>query len=133
MNSPAAPMVAEHNANLLLAALPPEELARMLPALDQVNVLSIGAKFQRAAAAGLAAIGDHEDIHQHTCRIKAPAHFFGDCWHAFIGEIAITESRLRLSFQQIFGKVRIFIACLCILAKSWFPKRGHKVKPAQAN
>src|SRR5438067_4991608 len=38
MNSPAAPMVAEHNANLLLAALPPEELARMLPALDQVQV-----------------------------------------------------------------------------------------------
>ena len=36
MNSPAAPMVAEHNANLLLAALPPEDLARMLPALDQV-------------------------------------------------------------------------------------------------
>jgi CRP-like cAMP-binding protein len=31
-------MVAEHNANLLLAALPPEELARMLPALDQVQV-----------------------------------------------------------------------------------------------
>ena len=38
MNSPAAPMVAEHNANLLLAALPPVELARMLPALDQVQV-----------------------------------------------------------------------------------------------
>src|SRR6059058_1446630 len=38
MNSPAAPMVAEHNANLLLAALPPGELARMLPALDQVQV-----------------------------------------------------------------------------------------------
>ena len=38
MNHPAAPMVAEHNANLLLAALPPEELARMLPALDQVQV-----------------------------------------------------------------------------------------------
>ena len=36
MNSPAAPMVAEHNANLLLAALPPEDLARMLPALDQI-------------------------------------------------------------------------------------------------
>jgi CRP-like cAMP-binding protein len=35
-------MVAEHNANLLLAALPPEELARMLPALDQVQV-EIGA------------------------------------------------------------------------------------------
>jgi CRP-like cAMP-binding protein len=31
-------MVAEHNANLLLAALPPEDLARMLPALDQVQV-----------------------------------------------------------------------------------------------
>jgi len=38
MNSPAAPMVAEHNANLLLAALPSEDLARMLPALDQVQV-----------------------------------------------------------------------------------------------
>jgi CRP-like cAMP-binding protein len=42
MNSPAPPMVAEHNANLLLAALPPEELASMLPALDQVQV-DIGA------------------------------------------------------------------------------------------
>jgi CRP-like cAMP-binding protein len=38
MNSPAAPRVAEHNSNLLLAALPPEDLARMLPALDQVQV-----------------------------------------------------------------------------------------------
>lgn len=38
MNSPAAPMVAEHNANLLLAALPPEELAHMMPALDHVRV-----------------------------------------------------------------------------------------------
>ncbi|HEX8789093.1 MAG TPA: Crp/Fnr family transcriptional regulator [Telluria sp.] len=38
MNHPAVPMVAEHNANLLLAALPPEELGRMLPALDQVQV-----------------------------------------------------------------------------------------------
>jgi CRP-like cAMP-binding protein len=38
MNSPADPMVAEHNANLLLAALPPDDLARMLPALDQVKV-----------------------------------------------------------------------------------------------
>lgn len=37
MNS-AAPPLAEHNANLLLAALPPQELARMLPALDQVKV-----------------------------------------------------------------------------------------------
>ena len=38
MNSPVAPMVAEHNANLLLAALPSEELAHMLPALDHVRV-----------------------------------------------------------------------------------------------
>jgi CRP-like cAMP-binding protein len=38
MNSPAAPMVAQHIANLLLAALPPAELASMLPALDQVQV-----------------------------------------------------------------------------------------------
>jgi CRP-like cAMP-binding protein len=38
MNSPAAPMVTEHIANLLLAALPPDELASMLPALDQVQV-----------------------------------------------------------------------------------------------
>jgi CRP-like cAMP-binding protein len=38
MNSAAPPLVAEHNANLLLAALPPQELARMLPALDQVKV-----------------------------------------------------------------------------------------------
>jgi len=42
MNSPVPPMVAEHNANLLLAALPPEELERILPALDQVQV-EIGA------------------------------------------------------------------------------------------
>jgi CRP-like cAMP-binding protein len=42
MNSPAPPLFAEHNANLLLAALPPEELASMLPALDQVQV-EIGA------------------------------------------------------------------------------------------
>jgi CRP-like cAMP-binding protein len=40
MNSLAAPMVAEHNANLLLAALPPAELAGLLPALDQVQVNS---------------------------------------------------------------------------------------------
>ena len=38
MNSPAPPMLAEHNANLLLAALPPQELARLLPGLDQVKV-----------------------------------------------------------------------------------------------
>jgi CRP-like cAMP-binding protein len=38
MNASDAPLVAEHNANLLLAALPPQELARMLPALDQVHV-----------------------------------------------------------------------------------------------
>ena len=38
MNSAAPPVVAEHNANLLLAALPPQEMARMLPALDQVKV-----------------------------------------------------------------------------------------------
>ena len=42
MNSAAPPLVAEHNANLLLAALPPQELARLLPALDQVKV-DIGA------------------------------------------------------------------------------------------
>jgi CRP-like cAMP-binding protein len=42
MNSAALPVVAEHNANLLLAALPPQELARILPALDQVKV-GIGA------------------------------------------------------------------------------------------
>jgi len=38
MNSAAVPQAVEHNANLLLAALPPEDLARMLPALDQVHV-----------------------------------------------------------------------------------------------
>src|SRR6478609_1706217 len=38
MNSPAPPLVAEHNANLLLAALPPQELTRMLEALDPVRV-----------------------------------------------------------------------------------------------
>jgi CRP-like cAMP-binding protein len=40
MNSAAIPLAAEHSANLLLAALPPEDLARMLPALDQVQVES---------------------------------------------------------------------------------------------
>jgi CRP-like cAMP-binding protein len=34
----AVPKLAEHNANLLLAALPAEELAHMLPRLDQVRV-----------------------------------------------------------------------------------------------
>ena len=38
MNSPAPPVVVEHSANLLLAALPTEELAHMLPALDHVQV-----------------------------------------------------------------------------------------------
>ena len=38
MNSAAPPVLAEHNANLLLAALPPQEMARMLPALEQVKV-----------------------------------------------------------------------------------------------
>jgi CRP-like cAMP-binding protein len=38
MNHPAPGLVAEHNANLLLAALPPQELARMLPALEPVAV-----------------------------------------------------------------------------------------------
>lgn len=38
MNFAAPPLVAEHNANLLLAALPPQELAAMLPLLDQVQV-----------------------------------------------------------------------------------------------
>src|SRR4051812_14817436 len=32
------PQVAEQNANLLLAALPPEELGRMLPLMDPVQV-----------------------------------------------------------------------------------------------
>ena len=38
MNLAAPPMLAEHNANHLLAALPAEELAHMLPALEQVQV-----------------------------------------------------------------------------------------------
>jgi CRP-like cAMP-binding protein len=38
MNASDPSLVAEHNANQLLAALPPQELARMLPALDQVHV-----------------------------------------------------------------------------------------------
>ncbi|QJE03010.1 Crp/Fnr family transcriptional regulator [Massilia forsythiae] len=42
MNSPAPPMAVEHSANLLLAALPSEELAGMAQALDQVQV-EIGA------------------------------------------------------------------------------------------
>jgi len=42
MNSAASPVAAGHDANLLLAALPPQELARMLPALDRVKV-NVGA------------------------------------------------------------------------------------------
>jgi CRP-like cAMP-binding protein len=38
MNFAAHPPVAEHNSNLLLAALPPQELAQMLPLLDPVRV-----------------------------------------------------------------------------------------------
>ncbi|HWJ95251.1 MAG TPA: Crp/Fnr family transcriptional regulator [Telluria sp.] len=38
MNFAAVPQVAEHNANLLLAALPPDEMASMLPLLDPVQV-----------------------------------------------------------------------------------------------
>lgn len=38
MNFAVPPHVAEHNSNLLLAALPPQELAQMLPQLDQVKV-----------------------------------------------------------------------------------------------
>jgi CRP-like cAMP-binding protein len=38
MNHAAPPMLAEHDANHLLAALPAEELAHMLPALEQVQV-----------------------------------------------------------------------------------------------
>ncbi|WP_306393292.1 Crp/Fnr family transcriptional regulator [Telluria beijingensis] len=38
MNAAAHPSVAEHNSNLLLAALPPQDMARLLPLLDQVRV-----------------------------------------------------------------------------------------------
>ena len=38
MNLAVPPMLAEHNANHLLAALPVEELAHMLPTLEQVHV-----------------------------------------------------------------------------------------------
>ncbi|MFC0252656.1 Crp/Fnr family transcriptional regulator [Massilia consociata] len=38
MNHAAPPPIAEHNSNLLLAALPPQELARILPLLDPVKV-----------------------------------------------------------------------------------------------
>ncbi len=38
MNFGAHPQVAEHNANLLLAALPPQALAQLLPLLDPVKV-----------------------------------------------------------------------------------------------
>ena len=38
MNVAAAPQAAEHTANLLLAALPPDDIARLLPALDRVQV-----------------------------------------------------------------------------------------------
>ncbi len=38
MNSAVHPPVAERNSNLLLAALPPQDLAQMLPQLDEVRV-----------------------------------------------------------------------------------------------
>ena len=38
MNFAAPPPIAEHNSNLLLAALPPQELAQVLPLLDPVTV-----------------------------------------------------------------------------------------------
>jgi CRP-like cAMP-binding protein len=38
MNFAAPPPIAEHNSNLLLAALPPQELAQVLPLLDPVQV-----------------------------------------------------------------------------------------------
>jgi len=38
MNSAVHPPVAEHNSNLLLAALPPQDMASILPLLEQVRV-----------------------------------------------------------------------------------------------
>jgi CRP-like cAMP-binding protein len=38
MNFAAPPLIAEHNSNLLLAALPPQDLAQVLPLLDPVTV-----------------------------------------------------------------------------------------------
>ncbi|WP_036165708.1 Crp/Fnr family transcriptional regulator [Massilia sp. 9096] len=79
MNYPAAPMVAEHNANLLLAALPPGELASMLPALDQVQV---------EAGAVLCEPGD-------TIR---HIYFPHDC---LISLMAVAEGRMTLEVGQV--------------------------------
>jgi CRP-like cAMP-binding protein len=79
MNSAAAPQAAEHNANLLLAALPSEELARILPALDQVQV----------------AIGDV------LCEPGDPIrhiYFPHDC---LISLMAVAEGRMTLEVGQV--------------------------------
>jgi CRP-like cAMP-binding protein len=72
-------MVAEHNANLLLAALPPGELASMLPALDQVQV---------EAGAVLCEPGD-------TIR---HIYFPHDC---LISLMAVAEGRMTLEVGQV--------------------------------
>jgi CRP-like cAMP-binding protein len=79
MNFAAAPQAAEHNANLLLAALPPEDMARMLPALDQVQV----------------AIG--EVLCEPGDRIRF-IYFPHDC---LISLMAVAEARMTLEVGQI--------------------------------
>lgn len=79
MNSAAPPQAAEHNANLLLAALPCDELARILPALDQVQV----------------AIGDV------LCEPGDPIrhiYFPHDC---LISLMAVAEGRMTLEVGQV--------------------------------
>ncbi|MDN4052223.1 Crp/Fnr family transcriptional regulator [Massilia sp. YIM B02763] len=79
MNSAAPPLAAEHNANLLLAALPRDELARILPALDQVQV----------------AIGDV------LCEPGDPirhVYFPHDC---LISLMAVAEGRMTLEVGQV--------------------------------
>ena len=79
MNFAAHPPVTEHSSNLLLAALPPQELAQVLPQLEQVTV---------AAGQVLCEPGD---------RIRH-IHFPHDCLVSLLG---VAEGRMTLEIGQI--------------------------------
>lgn len=79
MNSAALPLAAEHNANLLLAALPRDELARILSALDQVQV-----------AIGDVLCGPGDPIRH--------VYFPHDC---LISLMAVAEGRMTLEVGQV--------------------------------
>jgi len=79
MNFAAHPPVAEHSSNLLLAALPPQELAQLLPQLDQVTV-----------AAGQV-LSEPGDPIRHI-------HFPHDCLISLLG---VAEGRMTLEVGQV--------------------------------